>query len=131
MLKPGEGRERERKGESVCVCEEKRGKSFLRSDGIYFEQKVNTKGDGRFFQLEAGASGNDRVQEVASQHAGEYFFFANEVPYLSEAREVIVAALKVATDLERMGDYAANVAKRSIALNQSPPELTTKTGQRS
>ena len=33
----------------------------------------------------------------------------------------IVAALKIATDLERIGDYAANVAKRSIALDQIPP----------
>ncbi len=31
-----------------------------------------------------------------------------------------IAALKIASDLERIGDYAANVAKRSIALNQSP-----------
>lgn len=33
----------------------------------------------------------------------------------------IVAALKTSTDLERMCDYAANVAKRSIILNQSAP----------
>lgn len=33
----------------------------------------------------------------------------------------ILAALKVAADIERIGDYAANVAKRSIALNMSPP----------
>ena len=33
----------------------------------------------------------------------------------------IVAALKIASDLERIGDYAANVAKRSIALTQAPP----------
>jgi phosphate transport system protein len=33
----------------------------------------------------------------------------------------ILAALKVAADIERIGDYAANVAKRSIALNLSPP----------
>jgi phosphate transport system protein len=32
-----------------------------------------------------------------------------------------IAALKIAADLERIGDYAANVAKRSIALNQTPP----------
>ena len=32
-----------------------------------------------------------------------------------------IAALKMASDLERIGDYAANVAKRSIALNQTPP----------
>jgi phosphate transport system protein len=30
----------------------------------------------------------------------------------------IVAALKITGDLERMGDYAANVAKRSIVLSQ-------------
>jgi phosphate transport system protein len=30
----------------------------------------------------------------------------------------IVAALKITTDLERIGDYAANVAKRSIVLSQ-------------
>ena len=30
----------------------------------------------------------------------------------------IVAALKISTDLERIGDYAANAAKRSIVLNQ-------------
>ena len=33
----------------------------------------------------------------------------------------ILAALKVAADIERIGDYAANVAKRSMALNLSPP----------
>jgi phosphate transport system protein len=33
----------------------------------------------------------------------------------------IVAAMKISTDLERIGDYAANVAKRSIALDQVPP----------
>ena len=33
----------------------------------------------------------------------------------------IFAALKIGSDLERICDYAANVAKRSIALNQSPP----------
>jgi phosphate transport system protein len=32
-----------------------------------------------------------------------------------------IAALKIVSDLERIGDYAANVAKRSIALNQTPP----------
>ena len=33
----------------------------------------------------------------------------------------IVAALRIASDLERVADYAANVAKRAIALNQVPP----------
>ena len=41
-------------------------------------------------------------------------------PMARDLREV-VAALKNASDLERICDYAANVAKRSIALAQSPP----------
>ena len=41
-------------------------------------------------------------------------------PMARDLREV-VAALKIASDLERICDYAANVAKRSIALSQSPP----------
>src|SRR5436190_3746373 len=49
---------------------------------------------GRFYQLEAGASGNERVQAVAKRLPKEYSFFANEVPYLSDARDVIVAGLK-------------------------------------
>jgi phosphate transport system protein len=41
-------------------------------------------------------------------------------PMARDLRE-IVAAIKIASDLERICDYAANVAKRSIVLNQSPP----------
>jgi len=33
----------------------------------------------------------------------------------------VVASLKIASDLERVGDYAKNVAKRSIVLNRLPP----------
>ena len=40
-------------------------------------------------------------------------------PMARDLREIL-AALKVSSDIERIGDYAANVAKRSIALNQSP-----------
>ena len=39
-------------------------------------------------------------------------------PMATDLREV-VAALKIASDLERIGDYAANVAKRAIALTHS------------
>jgi phosphate transport system protein len=41
-------------------------------------------------------------------------------PMARDLRE-IVAALKIGSDLERIADYAANVAKRSIALAQAPP----------
>ncbi|HME26275.1 MAG TPA: phosphate signaling complex protein PhoU [Acetobacteraceae bacterium] len=38
-------------------------------------------------------------------------------PVAGDLRQ-IVAALKITGDLERIGDYAANVAKRSVVLNQ-------------
>src|SRR3954449_455742 len=40
-------------------------------------------------------------------------------PMARDLREIVVA-LKIASDLERICDYAANVAKRSIALSQAP-----------
>ncbi|MEM7444967.1 MAG: phosphate signaling complex protein PhoU [Pseudomonadota bacterium] len=40
-------------------------------------------------------------------------------PLAQDLRE-IVSALKIASDLERIGDYAANVAKRAVALAQVP-----------
>jgi len=41
-------------------------------------------------------------------------------PMANDLREVI-ASLKISSDLERIGDYAKNVAKRTIALNQLTP----------
>ena len=38
---------------------------------------------------------------------------------MAEDLRMIIAALKVATNLERVGDYAKNIAKRSITLSQS------------
>ncbi|HEY2343304.1 MAG TPA: amidohydrolase family protein [Chthoniobacteraceae bacterium] len=49
---------------------------------------------GRFFGLEAGCSGNDRVMEIAKRLPGEYSFFANEVPYLSDAPEELRRVLR-------------------------------------
>lgn len=37
----------------------------------------------------------------------------------------VLAALKVSGDLERIADYAANVAKRALVLNQVPPVKPT------
>ena len=41
-------------------------------------------------------------------------------PLARDLREIL-ASLRIASDIERIGDYAANVAKRSTALNASPP----------
>jgi phosphate transport system protein len=41
-------------------------------------------------------------------------------PLARDLREIL-AALRIVSDIERIGDHAANVAKRSMALNQAPP----------
>ena len=45
-------------------------------------------------------------------------------PMARDLREIL-AALRIAADIERIGDYAANVAKRSLVLNQSAPVQLT------
>jgi phosphate transport system protein len=41
-------------------------------------------------------------------------------PLARDLREIL-AALRIASDIERIGDYAANIAKRSLVLNAAPP----------
>lgn len=56
----------------------------------------------------------------AEQHNVEQFavrLLALRQPVADDLRQVI-QALKVVTDLERIGDYASNIAKRSIVINQ-------------
>jgi uncharacterized protein len=49
---------------------------------------------GRFFGLEAMCGGNERVAAVAKRLPQEYTYFANEVPYLSEARAELDRVLR-------------------------------------
>lgn len=46
--------------------------------------------------------------------------FALRQPMAVDLR-FILASLKISADIERIGDYAKNVAKRAIVLNQHPP----------
>jgi len=46
--------------------------------------------------------------------------FALRQPMAGDLRN-IVAAFKISSDLERIADYATNIAKRSISLTQTPP----------
>jgi phosphate transport system protein len=58
----------------------------------------------------------------AEEHAVEQFavrLLALRQPVADDLRQT-VAALKVVTDLERIGDYAANIAKRSLVINKLP-----------
>jgi len=50
---------------------------------------------------------------------------ALRAPMAGDLRNVF-AALRIAADIERIGDYAANVAKRSIPLSMVPPIAPTK-----
>lgn len=50
---------------------------------------------GRSNGLAAGAGGNEAVLAVVREHPNEFFFFANEVPNLPNAREVLEKYLKL------------------------------------
>ena len=66
-------------------------------------------------------AGDSRVVEL--EHEVQQFtvrLLALRQPVASDLRH-IVAALKIGSELERVADYAANVAKRSLVLNQLPP----------
>ena len=65
-----------------------------------------------------GDSKIDLLERQISTHTIR--MLALRQPMAQDLRE-IVAALKISSDIERIGDYAANVAKRAIALTQSPP----------
>ena len=58
----------------------------------------------------------DALEERLNQDAVR--LLALRQPMADDLREV-VAALKISSDLERIGDYAKNIAKRVIAINQT------------
>ena len=61
----------------------------------------------------------------AEERAIEQFavqLLALRQPVADDLRQV-VAALKVITDLERIGDYSANIAKRSLVINKLSSQL--------
>jgi phosphate transport system protein len=62
-----------------------------------------------------------RVDQLEQEIEGQALrLLALRQPMATDLRQIL-AALKTASDLERIGDYATNVAKRSIVLNQAPP----------
>lgn len=64
--------------------------------------------------------GDARLDEFERQIEHDAIrMLALRAPVGVDLREVL-AALKISADLERTGDYAANIAKRSIALAQLP-----------
>jgi len=59
----------------------------------------------------------DELEQQVSQQVVR--LLALRQPMAVDLRQ-IVSALKISSDLERIGDYAANVAKRALALSQIP-----------
>jgi phosphate transport system protein len=60
----------------------------------------------------------DQLEQEVSQDVLR--LLALRQPMARDLREVY-GALRISADIERIGDYAANVAKRSIKLNESAP----------
>ena len=69
----------------------------------------------------AVVEGDKRLDAMESQVSALVIrILALRQPMAVDLRTV-VASLKIASDLERVGDYAKNIAKRSLVLNQLPP----------
>jgi predicted TIM-barrel fold metal-dependent hydrolase len=49
---------------------------------------------GKWYGLDAQCGGNDTVVNLAARFPKQYFFFANEIPYLTSAKEEITTYLK-------------------------------------
>jgi phosphate transport system protein len=65
--------------------------------------------------------GNDEAIDALEQQVNhDVIRLIRRGPMATDLR-VILAALRVASDIERIGDLAANIAKRSMALNLTPP----------
>ncbi|KAF1686345.1 phosphate transport system regulatory protein PhoU [Pseudoxanthomonas broegbernensis] len=63
---------------------------------------------------------DDSIDAAERRISQDVMRLALRGPMARDLREIL-AGLRIPSDIERIGDYASNVAKRSIALNASPP----------
>jgi len=63
---------------------------------------------------------DEAIDAIEHQISHDVMRLALRGPMARDLREIL-AGLRIPADIERIGDYAANVAKRSIALNKAPP----------
>ncbi len=63
---------------------------------------------------------DDAIDALEQETSEDVMRLAMGGPLARDLR-VVLTALRIASDIERIGDYAANLAKRSIALNMVPP----------
>jgi phosphate transport system protein len=65
--------------------------------------------------------GNDEaIDALEHEVSHDVMKLALRGPLARDLRQIL-AALRIAADIERIGDYASNLAKRSMALNLAPP----------
>jgi len=77
-------------------------------------------------RAEAVVGGDKRIDELQQQIEEEALkLLALRQPMAVDLRETL-AALKCASELERIGDLAKNIAKRAIVLNREPPLRLTQ-----
>ena len=62
--------------------------------------------------------GRHQIDRIATAHHNARLLALRQ-PLARDLREIL-SSLKISSDLERICDYAANVAKRSITLSQTP-----------
>lgn len=62
---------------------------------------------------------DDAIDRLEQDVSHDVMTLSLRGPLARDLREIL-AALRIVSDIERIGDYAANIAKRSIALNQAP-----------
>ena len=63
---------------------------------------------------------DEAIDQLEDEISNDVMKLALRGPLATDLR-IILAALRIASDIERIGDYAANVAKRTQALNLAPP----------
>jgi phosphate transport system protein len=63
---------------------------------------------------------DEAIDAIEREVSHDVMRLALRGPMARDLREIL-AALRIAADIERIGDYAANLAKRSRTLNLSPP----------
>src|SRR5690554_4754829 len=78
---------------------------------------VERRDDGAAARIVANDEAIDALEGEVSH---DVMKLALRGPLARDLREIL-SALRIASDIERIGDYAANVAKRSTALNAAPP----------
>ncbi|HEX2590492.1 MAG TPA: PhoU domain-containing protein, partial [Rhizomicrobium sp.] len=77
-------------------------------------------------KAESAVGGDKRIDEIQQAIEDQALkLLALRQPMAVDLRETL-AAIKIASELERIGDLAKNIAKRAIVLNREPPIRLTQ-----